>query len=349
MNTTISVIIPVFNMGSSIEKSVQSLLNQDYPDFEIILVDDGSKDSSLAVCRNLEKNNANIRVFHTENRGAGPARNLGIMNAKGDFIYFPDADDYLEPNGLTTMMNAVEGDCDLVVFGFRTADRHGKVVREKTYPNSVKSGDEIRKHYADYVDMSKKWGIQGAPWNKFFKRSIIVEKGVEFPPLRRHQDEGFISRYMCYANKVHFIPDVLYTYYVNDLGKEWDKYPPDYIENVAQLYEIRKQTILTWNPDDDQTCAEVDKSYINKFIKALELSFSPKRKLSFKERKKWIETQVREYNFNSINKDVGLSKYQRLICILLEHNSILTAELFMRIKIFAEKTGILSKLKLHHR
>ena len=345
MKPLVSVVIPVYNMGSSLEQCVGSLLNQDYESYEIILVDDGSKDNSLEVCRKLEKNSQRIRVFHTENRGSGPARNVGIEAARGDYIYFPDADDYLEPNGLTTMVAAAQDDCDLVVFGFRSAVRSGKVLKEKTYPDSIQSGNVIRRSYSDYIDMPNKWGIQGAPWNKLFKKSVIEKHNIEFPPLRRHQDEGFISRYMCFAERVHFIPGVLYTYYVNDLRKEWDKYPVTYIEDVNGLYQIRKQTILTWNPDDKQTRINVERSYINNFIKALELSFSPKMGFDPRERTNWISEQIKKYHFQALKKEVGLSKYQKLICRLIDDGSLRTAMTVMRFKVCVEKTGLLAEIK----
>ena len=90
----LSIVIPVYNMGAVLEKGVNILTKSNYNDYEIILVDDGSTDNSLDVCKKLQQINDKIQVIHTENQGSGPARNEGIRAAKGKYIYFPDADDY---------------------------------------------------------------------------------------------------------------------------------------------------------------------------------------------------------------------------------------------------------------
>ena len=95
----VSIVVPVYNMGNSLEVCVDSLLKQKYYNIEIVLVDDGSRDNSLEVCYKLQKRDSRIQVYHTENRGSGPARNTGIEKATGRYIYFPDADDKLEEDG----------------------------------------------------------------------------------------------------------------------------------------------------------------------------------------------------------------------------------------------------------
>lgn len=198
-------------MGNSIEICVNSLLKQDYANIEILLVDDGSKDNSLEKCNKLKDKDNRIRVYHTENRGSGPARNTGIENAKGQYIYFPDADDQLEENAISMLVAGMQkGKYDLVVFGYKSLDKNGNTVLLKQYPEMEKKGEDVRQDYSNYVASTRKYGIQGAPWNKFFDLSLIKMHSIEYPPLRRHQDEGFISRYMCFCNNIHFIQPILY-------------------------------------------------------------------------------------------------------------------------------------------
>lgn len=183
---------------------------------EIILVDDGSKDDSLERCLKLRDKDSRIVVYHTENQGSGPARNHGIKHASGRYIYFPDADDELDGSAISKLVYAMQdGRFDLVVFGYKSIDVNGEIILKKAYPEMEKDGSDIRLDYSDYMGASRKYGIQGAPWNKFFSLETVKEYNVEYPPLRRHQDEGFISRYMCHTNKIHFINDVLYTHYLN--------------------------------------------------------------------------------------------------------------------------------------
>lgn len=314
-NKKVSIVVPVYNMADSIEECVKSLVNQDYGNYEIILVDDGSKDDSLERCNNLKRENTIIQVYHTENRGSGPARNHGIDHACGRYIFFPDADDILEKHAISRLVEAMEnGNNDLVVFGYREIRPDGALGREKKYPDLHQNGDDIRAHYAEYMGSTVSLGIQGAPWNKFFDLEVVKNNNVRFPPLRRHQDEGFIARYMCYAQHVHFIQDVLYTHFTNDLKLQWKKYPVDYIDAVIGLNETRKETILKWNPDDVDTHVIIQREYICNVIKALELSFSPKMGFnSKKERIAWITDKLTSSGIRDVCIPANLGKYQRYI------------------------------------
>lgn len=319
----VSIVVPVYNMGDKIETCVQSLINQTYRNIEIILVDDGSKDDSYAHCLHLTEIDSRVVALHTENRGSGPARNTGIENATGRYIYFPDADDYLEPDAINILVGAMDnGKYDLVVFGFRNVNQDGKEIKVKRYENAEKDGDTIRRSYSPYMTTASEFGIQGAPWNKFFDLNVIREYKLEYPPLRRHQDEGFIGRYMCYAKKVHFIQDVLYTYYVNDLQAEWKKYPVDYIDAVIGLYDVRKETILKWNTEDTITRDMIEKEYLCNIIKSLELSFSPKMRLSGSRRKNWIKQSINRSNVREMSFPSRFRMPYQKMCLSLIHSNL---------------------------
>ncbi|WP_415344667.1 glycosyltransferase family 2 protein, partial [Clostridium perfringens] len=236
----VSIIMPVYNMENTIGKSIESILRQTYKNIELIIVDDGSKDDSYSICQNFSKKDSRIKVFRTENRGSGPARNYGIEQASGEFVYFPDADDYIREDAISILVNSVkENRCDLVVFGYTVIDSNGKVISEISNDSKIIDGKDIRENYHKYCHMGKEYGIQGAPWNKFFSLNIIKENNIRYPNLRRHQDEGFIIRYVTYTQKVSFINAILYTYFKNSLKKEWEKYPIDYIINVKNLLKCK--------------------------------------------------------------------------------------------------------------
>lgn len=346
MDDLVSVIVPIYNMASSIKMCVKALQEQDYPYIEIILVDDGSKDDTYEICKSIEAEDSRIRTIHTENRGSGPARNAGIEAAKGKYAYFPDADDYLEPYAITKM---VEGMCDdkydLVVFGFRNVDQQGKITLEKTYEESDQCANKIRKNYKDYMGYTSKWGIQGAPWNKFFNLEKIKGNGIEYPALRRHQDEGFIGRYMCHVKRVHFLPYVLYTYYTNDLKKEWQKYPVDYIDAVIGLKNVRKETIYTWNEKDTATHEMLANEYICNVIKALELSFSPKMKLDGQKRKRWIANAIKKSGIKDVMIPGVTGSYQRLALKLIQRDSLAMLYYYFLIKVKIEGTKVYSSVR----
>lgn len=342
----VSIVVPVYNMGNSLKVCVDSLLKQDYSNIEILLIDDGSKDNSLEICNKLKKEDNRIRVYHTENRGSGPARNTGIENAAGRYIYFPDADDKLKENAISILVKAMgKGKYDLVVFGYESIGSNEKVMLRKEYPEMVKEGESVRQDYSDYVASTRKYGIQGAPWNKFFSLDVVKKYSIEYPPLRRHQDEGFISRYVCHAENIHFITDVLYSHYLNDLKKEWDKYPIDYVDAVIGLYKERQETILTWNKEDKKTKDIIEHEYICNMIKAFELSYSPKMKLNSNERLKWLKKQIERSQLSNLTILSPLGNYQKTVFTLLKKRSFNMAISIMHLKIIIEKNGWLNCLR----
>lgn len=342
----VSIVVPVYNMGDKIETCVQSLIKQTYKNIEIILVDDGSKDDSFEHCNKLVKNDSRIVALHTENQGSGPARNFGIKHATGRYIYFPDADDYIEPDAVQILVDTMhKDDYDLVVFGFKNVNHSGKVISIKKYEETVRDGSFIRSDYSPYMTTSSEFGIQGAPWNKFFDLNVIKKFDIEYPPLRRHQDEGFIARYMCHVKKVCFIKNVLYTYFVNDLQKEWQKYPVDYIDSVIGLYETRKQTILLWNKNDIKIQDMIKKEYICNVIKAFELSFCPKMNFKKAERMLWIKDKISESKIAQVEIPDNLGSYQRLICSLIKKNDLGKVYSILHLKVVLQKSKIFGILK----
>ena len=101
----ISVIIPIYNRADVLHRSVESILKQSYQNFELLLIDDGSTDASYALCLDYAKKDSRIRVFHKENGGVSSARNMGLMNCRGDYIYFLDSDDIASPHALEKLYN----------------------------------------------------------------------------------------------------------------------------------------------------------------------------------------------------------------------------------------------------
>ena len=181
----VSIVVPIYNMADKIESSLKSILNQTYKSLEIILVDDGSVDNTYEKCKELQRLDARIIIVHTKNQGSGPARNEGIKRATGQYIYFPDADDYIEPNAIETLVKCIQdNNCDLVVFGFNSIGVSGKLISQKVYSNSVFAGESVRKDYAKFLNQFDNYTIQGAPWNKFFDLRVINKFKIKFPSLR---------------------------------------------------------------------------------------------------------------------------------------------------------------------
>lgn len=288
----ISIIIPVYNMADTLEPCVQSIISNNNNNFEIILVDDGSKDESWEVCHSLALRYDCIKAIHQENQGSGPARNTGINVADGDYLLFIDSDDILKPNALEKLERIASVDNkDLYVFGYELISKKGTVTT-RAYQDRTLDGDTVRSDYTDYFSQTSKWGIQGAPWNKLFKTSVAKDFNVQYPALRRHQDEVFISRFVNFVDSVRFVPDELYSHYSNDMSLMWKKYPIDYMDIVNNLFQYRQDIIMAWNKQNTELSSLIYSEYINNVIRACFKVFSLSDIKGIKERKNWYKSCI---------------------------------------------------------
>ena len=289
----ISIIVPIYNMADGVEQCINSVLKQTNHNFELILVNDGSTDSSGEIIDEYaNKYSETIKVIHQENKGSGPARNAGISVASGDYYLFIDADDVLDNNAIDILLNQVQihSQPDLLVFGYNWINASGEN-KVKVFYNGSFDGEDVRQHYECYFSQTFKWGIQGAPWNKLFKASVVRNENVEYPSLRRHQDEVFISRYVTFIQNVVFIDSVLYTHFGNDRKLFFQKYPSYYYEIVCQLFEYRKEIVEFWNPNNEALKAEVYSEYLNNIIRSAYRAFNPEECKNVFERLKWYHNK----------------------------------------------------------
>lgn len=178
----ISIIIPVYNVEKWLRRAVESLQQQTFGDYELFLVDDGSRDSSGDICDGLAEEDDRIKVIHRANGGAASARNEAMAVARGTYLYFMDGDDWCEPTMLEDLYGlASENDLDLVVTGFYidTYYDEGKYYRERRdAPDRVfSSQQEFREQAHALFDAQ----LLYAPWNKLYRRAYLEERGIRFP------------------------------------------------------------------------------------------------------------------------------------------------------------------------
>ncbi len=175
MNNKISIIIPVYNAATTLERSVKSVLNQEYDNLEVILVNDGSNDKSLEICNRLSYCDSRVIVIDKPNGGPNSARNIGINNASGEFIAFVDADDeFFSLDTLSANMEIILNDSEIDVVSFpqyREYKEKGKTVIKK------KDAQFVRQTISDKREMFINWIygrlIDGCYWGKIFRKSIF--------------------------------------------------------------------------------------------------------------------------------------------------------------------------------
>ncbi len=205
MLTLISIIVPVYNVELYLDKCIQSILAQSYPNFELLLIDDGSSDGSKEICDKYAKLDSRIRVFHRINGGVSSARNAGLEKAKGDWIAFIDADDWVFPNFLSDFVASLENNVDLYIQGYVDSN-NDKFVKDNRYWVSSDLIVEL-----DDVYLGQLYGFV---WNKLFKSSIIRLYHLHFDEqITMLEDLLFIYDYLLHAKSVVNISKANYYYW----------------------------------------------------------------------------------------------------------------------------------------
>lgn len=201
MGKKLSVIVPVYNAGKFLIRCANSILGQTYKNLELILINDGSADNSLEICKELATGDNRVRVFDKPNGGAASARNVGIREAKGQYIGFCDADDWLEPDTYKTMIDVLEREeGDVVRFLSNSFDEDGNLLERGANGREIEvtsSREYLRKIYARKGDVSLA--------TRLFKADVV--KKIVVPEGRRVEDFFFA---VCLYNNVE--RDILYKY-----------------------------------------------------------------------------------------------------------------------------------------
>lgn len=214
MQPKISVIVPVYKAEKYLHRCVDSILSQTFTDFELILVNDGSPDNSGAICDEYAQKDNRVHVFHKKNGGVALARNLGLDNAKGKWITFIDADDYIEDGFLNFPDSTQE---DLLIQNYKVIEGENYDVK---FENSTIPPTQIQEFINQNID--KLW--LRTPWSKFFKRGIIDKNTIRFTEgVKIGEDTIFVLDYLFHINSVHFLNSANYIY-ISEGDNVYNKY-----------------------------------------------------------------------------------------------------------------------------
>lgn len=206
----ISIIVPIYNAEKYLHYSLESILTQTFTDFELLLVDDGSNDKSMEICDEYAQADSRVKVLHKENGGVSTARNVGLSNANGEWVYFVDSDDIVLSDALDTFANLIEANTDFVMAGFYISDESGtKIKQPKVQKRCKLSPIQALKEMYKPSDFS----YQGYLWCKLFKRSLIQQANLRFyDAISFNEDRLFILEYLCYTNNISYTTKPVYNY-----------------------------------------------------------------------------------------------------------------------------------------
>ena len=259
----VTLIVPVYNSEDYIGRCLDSILNQTYQNFEILVVNDGSKDNSQKIINEYKEKYPNkIIAIEQPNKGVAITRNESVKRANGDYIMFVDNDDYLDKDYIETFVKTAEdGDYDAVLGGYRRPNEDGKILK------TMQLQDE---EWSKFMIM--------APWAKIYRKQYLIENHIEFLSVNLGEDIYFNLKAMLVSGKIKIIPYIGYNWFFNTKS----------VSNTTQKNITQLQVYELLNSCYDMVKEEglleehynIIKTHFTRYIVWL-ISFSTKR-LSYK-------------------------------------------------------------------
>lgn len=292
-----SVIVPVYNVESYLPRCIDSLLAQNYVDLEILLIDNGSNDQSGQICENYAAQFSNITAYHIPNKGVGSARNFGLSKAKGEFICFVDADDYLVGNLFSDVESQLDSQLDLVVFSYYNSieknlseiDRSAKILPT-----------EGKKDKSDFIALFQELFLTDmmyTVWNKIYRREFLEEHQIVFESYELGEDVRFNLSVYQHVNTVFLVKSAYYIYVSGRVDSAMGQYNPNRMN--YQLEELGKvdQLMISWNSHDDQFIDQIKARILMSNIQNIS-----KQKMSLSKKRHYVEVLCRNQEMIALLK-----------------------------------------------
>jgi len=281
----VSVIIPVYNLEQYLRRSLDSVTRQTLMDIEIICINDGSDDGSLAILREYEKADPRIRVIDKKNEGQGLARNIGIDMARGEYLGFVDGDDWIEADMYEKMYHtARKNDADLQLCTVTRLDTDGNLLGiQCNYDRYIAkrfNNDAIVFTWNDIADVLFK--LERFSVNKIYKRAFIKNNDIRFSLHRCYEDNIFHFRTLFEAERISMVRAPFYNYMFNRKGASSSK-----TKNVATLFDVNREIIeyMKAHKVNNELVQRFDNYRIRRYLSYYYIS-DTKNRASFFERMK---------------------------------------------------------------
>lgn len=310
---TISIIIPVYNVEKYLRQCIDSVLSQTFQDFEIILVDDGSTDSSGEICDEYVTKDDRIRVIHKANEGVSIARNIGIEMTSGELLMFLDSDDFLYPDALKVLYEAsIETPCaDIIISGM---EKYFVSTDTKELFN-LDANIYSKSLFGELSIYLKKKYFYGMVWSKLYKKEIISNNQIKFNEnISYHEDELFFTQTLNASSNVKIISNTTYIYNRYD-GTLTHRFvcPEIQLYTANMIYDEAKK-ISKKSEYHNYIMQEYANSLFNIIISMYSLSFY--NKLSYKQRIEAIRKILKTAENRHISKNLNLLLNKAHFCSL---------------------------------
>ena len=297
-NVTISILMPVYNSQEYLKNTVQGVINQSYKEWELILVDDGSKDNSKNICIELQKFDNRIRFINKENTGVSDTRNIALDNAKGKYIAFIDSDDSVHKDYLKILLSSIEkSKGQLAVCGFkeRKISTNGQIeeLSRVFYPKEVIAIEDMKDLIMDFGNS----GLLNPLWNKLYNREIIEENNIRFKEeVETGEDFIFNLQYFRKINNICFSKGELYYYIRRNNNSITYQYIDNMYEKGLEIHNLLEDFLKDMNFYNSKNKYILYGNHLMGVFSAFLNLFHKDCKLTLKQKKHYIKAIVnREY------------------------------------------------------
>lgn len=283
--SVISIIIPIYNTSKYLHRCIDSILDQNFIDFELILINDGSTDNSLDILREYEEKDTRIVVIDKSNEGVSVARNQGIDVAKGEYIMFCDSDDYVADNWCETFIDGIKHHSNsLCVCDFFKVDKE-----EIAIPKNPNSHPQRMDVYQSF-----RMGLFGNPVNKIYQTSIIKNSHLRFSSgIPIGEDVEFNTKYMRYCSDIYYMGVPLYFYYDSETSA-LKKYYHDLLKYHLDCFSFRYPFIK------DYELAEYCDISFGYIFPMFENVFDKRNKESFFKKLRFNQKMIKTQSFSDM-------------------------------------------------
>ena len=319
MSPKFSIIVPTYNAAELVRDTLDCILTQNYSDYELIIVDDGSTDDTMRILSEYAEKDARIRVLSQKNAGPADARNLGLENARGEYILFVDSDDTVRGDALTCIADKLaQNPCDMLIFGFRIRNVSGGTDFIYSYSEQdLTDSAEMGKHFGPLYQSN----LLNQVWNKAYRAKILHDNGCRFPDYRYGEDRLFVFGVLQYCKTVYVTDQCLYDYYIRSKESLVTKFYDRKFEVCNLFDETVRRFEARYGISGQESHAEVNYMYLKSILSCETNLYLPSCPFSRKEKANELRQILQHEQVKR-----ALAEYQR-------HGFVMNAV------VFVQKTG----------
>ncbi len=347
-NIKVSIIMPVYKVEEYVGKAIESIQAQTLTEWEFLIVDDGTPDKSGEICDAYAAKDSRIRVIHKENGGAPSARNTVIPQAKGEYMYFMDSDDWAEPTMLEDMYNlAKKNNSQLVVAGFfiDTYYNDTEYRQDHFLVDDAVYGDQ--KSFRENAHKLFDKNLLYTPWNKLFEAKYIMENNLRFPTTF-WDDFPFNVSVVRNIERVAVTSKQYYHFIRKRAESETAAYRPNMYDKREEEHGWMVDLYKEWNVNSAESKEMIARRYVERLIGCVENLTNPKCTLSYGEKRKQVKEMLAKPQVaESLKLTKARSSYMKILLIPLKMKSVTLTLLECQAISFVKtrNTKLFSKLK----